>query len=215
MMKIASSIAAASLAVTISAAPAAAELLYQSVEDLNSAPDTNGWCSSCSGEYTYYSLLEIYERSVISAIAAVVTTGFNFPSAITVTIKEYVGAQPDSATIQEATFSPNEYSSFDTEYGTSIVVFSIPNWVLEAGFYTISFFNPDNLSIPSFNTGFGSGFQLDNSGEAYAWYDTAAFAVTGTVQATAVPGPVAAAGLPGALALVGYAAWRRRARVAG
>lgn len=203
------------LPVTVGAARAEAETVFQSVPNLSSPTKTFGFGSG--GTWTFYSVFTITADIVIDKISALFnSTGL--PADITVTIHTYPAAQTVGTVVHSETFAQDSYTVVNTGGTRRVATFDTSDWLLAAGTYLISFYNPTRLNVLASSDGSTAkqSFYINSSGLFSGSPYSAAFAFEGeVVPATPVPGPIAAAGLPGALALLGYAAWRRRARVAG
>lgn len=203
------------LPVAMGAARAEAETVFQSVPNLSSPTKTFGFGSG--GAATYYSVFTITADIMIDTISALFhSTGF--PADITVSIHTYPAAKTVGTLVHSETFAKDSYTVVNPGGVRRVATFDVSDWLLTAGTYLISFYNPTRLNVLASSDGSTTkeSFSVNSSGVNSGSPYSAAFAFEGeVVPVTPVPGPVAAAGLPGALALIGFAAWRRRrARVA-
>jgi hypothetical protein len=178
-------------------------ILYQSILDFHSDPNSNSVCSSCAGTSQAYAGLTLANNSDVSGVIFNVSEwplweGVYGPVNITVSI--FSAGQLEQA-LWSQTFAPKDYSGTTQAHADPVIWSVTLGWTglqLGAGAYQISFFNPNNLQLPTYDTGQELGFAVLGSPTAYN-------------RIAAVPAPLAGAGLPGlVVAITGLIAYRRR-----
>jgi hypothetical protein len=129
-----------------------------------------------------YDTFTVTGAAPIGQIDFVVRTDSSFPTDIKVAITAVSGGVP-GAELYTQTFTPAEYSVVSTSYNTGIVtVLPAGGWLLPAGTYDITFYNPGFLNVPGFNN---PGGVLYTSGIGVHADQSAAFALS----SEAVPEP--------------------------
>ncbi len=198
------------------AAPATAGTLYQSLPDLTVDPVVAGYCSSCNAflPFRIYDTFSLAADSTIKSVTFALDTSFYAGNSVNVGFFNLAGALPGTA-IASYTFAPSDFtSSFNvptaSERSRSLVTVAIPDLLLAAGRYDISFFNAAGLSIPAYAKTGGTLYQSGNFFQAGQFYPdrSAAFSVSG-----AVPEPASWALMITGFGLVG-AGMRRRVALA-
>lgn len=178
--------AAALMAVSAYASQLKAAVVYQSLPDLTVQANTNGWCSSCGGNYRVYDTFTLSTASTLSQLTFAVTTGYNFPSTVTVGFYNLASGNTPGSQIASYDFTTSSFvSTVNTAYSTTLVTVNLPSLLLSAGSYDISFYNPSNLAVPGYTK---SGGQLYQSGVGFHTDQVAAFSLSAGA-ASAVPEP--------------------------
>lgn len=200
----------------LGAAPAAqATTIFQSIADLTSAPDLNGFCSDCYGGG--HKVLQPFSPpadAVAKGVTFAVTSDFSYPTDITVEIYEGYPTIDSLVQIFSRSYAPADFTgAFDTAFNTSLVSVDLgPGVALSYGkTYSIAFFNPDSLGVPGYVG--GALFQQDLSDGSGNFYpDTLAFRLEGDMEApvVSVPEPATWMLMIGGFGLAGWALRRRR-----
>jgi hypothetical protein len=207
---------AAAAVLFAAAAPATAGTLYQSLPDLTVDPVVAGYCSSCNAflPYRIYDTFTLAADSTIRSVTFALDTSFYAGNSVDVGFFNLAAGLPGSS-IASYTFTPAQFtSSFDvptaSERSRSLVTVAIPDLMLAAGSYDISFFNAGGLSIPGYAKTGGTLYQSGNFFDPAGFKpnQSAAFSVSG-----AVPEPASWALMIAGFGLVG-AGMRRRVALA-
>jgi hypothetical protein len=199
------------LAVGSLSTPASSDVIFQSIPNLFAQPDVNGWCSSCNGNYRIFDAFYLKSDTSIGSATFAVTSGYNFPSDVDVSIWTIGQLGTPDTQLFSQTFSPAQFVSVvNTQFDTSLVTINLPYWALTAGRYDISFYNPNGLAIPGYGGGLGGLYE-----EGYGFHnDSSAGFILNSAQATvsAVPEPSTWAMMLIGFAGLGFMAYRRGRR---
>ena len=173
-------VAALSL-LALTAAPAQAATIYQSISDLSAFPAQYGWCSTCDGSFAVYDGFSLSAGASINQIDFNVLSTYNFPSPVTIQIFKANAGQAGSEIFGQ-TYAPTSFTTgispflnvvdHGTNY-TSTVSVDLAGLVsqgtnyfidgslgkldsrglsLDAGDYYIEFYNPTALGIPGYDS---------------------------------------------------------------
>ena len=183
----------------LSALPADAKIIFQSIPDLTLAP-ANSWCSSCGGSYRVFDSFTLNSASTIGSVTFAVQSNYGFAAPIDVSFWTNVGGTPQTK-ISSQVYAPTSFiSSVATGYYTKVVTVSYAQ-SFAAGTYSIGFYNRTALGVGGYS---GGGGQLYQQGIGFHIGQSAAFSL-GNVS-DSVPEPATWVLMLGGFGLVGAAA---------
>ncbi len=198
------------------ASAAQATTIFQSIADLTSEPEVNGFCSDCYGQgYRVFQPFSTPADAVAKGVTFAVTTDFAYPTDITVEIYEGYPTIDSLVQIFSHTYAPADFTgAFDTAFDTTLVSVDLGSGVaLSYGkTYSIAFLNPDGLGLPGYVG--GALFQQNSSDGSGNFYpDTLGLRLDGDMEASvvSVPEPQAWLLMIAGFGLAGAALRRRRA----
>ena len=102
-------VAALSL-LALTAAPAQAATIYQSISDLSAFPAQYGWCSTCDGSFAVYDGFSLSAGASINQIDFNVLSTYNFPSPVTIQIFKANAGQAGSEIFGQ-TYAPTSFTT--------------------------------------------------------------------------------------------------------
>lgn len=198
------------------ASAAQATTIFQSIADLTSEPEVNGFCSDCyGGGHKVLQPFSTPADATAKSLTFAVTTDFWFPTDITVEIYEGYPTIDMLVQIFSKTYAPADFTSvLDTAFNTSLVSVDLgPGVGLSYGkTYSLAFFNADSLGVPGYVG--GALFQQDLSDGSGNFYpDTLGFRLDGDMESSVagVPEPSTWLLMIAGFGLAGGALRRRRA----
>jgi hypothetical protein len=155
----------------VSSVPAYSEILFQSIPDLNAAPNQFKWdyCTACNAGYQVYDTFSLSSASNIDSIFFSLSGGNPTPLPnVSVEIFTINSGSPGSMIFSQ-TLTPAQFSSVvngpsDPAGPTHLVTANLAGLSLSAGTYDISFYNPSFLSVDSYTGGSDQLLQLDLNG---------------------------------------------------
>jgi hypothetical protein len=194
------------LAVGLLSAPARADVVFQSIPDINVAHVAGStWCSGCSGSYRVFDLFSLTSATSLTEVAFAIDQNFITPQ-INVSIWSSSGNLPSVSLFNQTSTSATWTQSAGSS-NTDVFTVNLPSWSLSAGDYWISFYSGTGVLVsPGFSGGSGKLYQLD---AGYHVGESSAFILEGAVAAVPEPSTWA-------MLLIGFAgigiAYRRQIR---
>ena len=207
------------LASFVSSAPAHSDILFQSIPNLNAAPDASSsysFCTSCNGNFQVYDTFNLSNASNINSVFFSVSGGSSpWPTNVSVEVFTVNSGLPGSMifseTLTPAQFSSNVSGPPDPSGDTHLVTANLAGLSLSAGTYDISFYNPSLLTVDRYSGGSGQMVQLGCGGICGGSGGSLDFALYGV---SAVPEPSTWAMMILGFAGVGFMAYRRKSKPA-
>lgn len=196
------------------AVPAQAATIFQSLPDLTVAPVVAGYCSSCNAflPFRIYDQFSLGSDAIINSVTFALDTGFYAGNSVNVGFFARNDALP-GAQLASFDFTPAQFSAFvpieTTERTRALVTVDIGALSLAAGNYSISFYNPNGLSIPAYFNPGGALYQSGNFFQASQFYPDRSAAFSLDSAAGAVPEPASWALMIVGFGLVGGTMRRR------
>lgn len=138
------------------AAPASAEIIYQSIPDLTIAQVDNP-CSQCGGNgQSVGQQFSLATAATANTVTFVVYSSYVWPTSVTIGIYQDLGGTVGSV-VYENTFS-SFVSDVPTPNSTDVVTVDVGNVALASGSYLLFMTNPDSLGVATFAAPGNGGF---------------------------------------------------------